>query len=69
MVKQLFCVCGVAWLSVAVLGCGGATPEIKPKTAEGQMTPEQKKAMDEQIKKSMERSGYGQRGGAQPGTR
>ncbi len=68
MVKRILYLMSLVWLTVAMVGCGGSA-EIKPQTTGGGMTPEQKKAVDEQMKKSMERSGYGQRGGPAPGTR
>lgn len=59
MVKRCCCVLSLTWLAVVTLGCGAQSSEIKPKIeGDVQLTEEQKKERDEQIKKSMERSGY-----------
>lgn len=69
MVKRTFYLLSLAWLTVAMVGCGAGTAEIKAKTEAGQMTPEQKKAMEAEMQKSMQRSGYqGQPGVKPPGT-
>ena len=66
--KRCFHVLSVVWLAGAILGCGGAAREIKPVSGDNQMTEEQKKNRDEQMQKSMERSGYGKTPAGQPGT-
>lgn len=70
MVKRFSSVLSLAWLAIATLGCGAQSSEIKPKTEGGvQLTEEQKKARDEEIQKSMQRSGYqGKPVAKQPGS-
>lgn len=56
MVKQFLSVICLAGLGLSMVGCGGAATEIKPTTKSGEMTPEQKKHMEQEIQKSMERN-------------
>lgn len=59
-IMQIVC---VACLAVASTGCGAGSPELKARMQDGApLTDAEKKNRDDQIKKSMERSGYGGRG-------
>ena len=71
--KRCFHVLSVVWLAGAMLGCGGTSPEIKPVEGEIKLTEEEKVKRDEEIQKSMQRSGYGNKPGmpapTQPGSK
>lgn len=67
MVKHVIRVCCVAWLAVAIVGCGASSAEIKAKKEDGPgLSEAEKKTREDQMKKSMERSGYGNRNAPPP---